>query len=469
MNEIIKYKKITPKRENITKILGLNNSNFNTMNGTQVFNESNQRNYNSSLFTNEALIKSIANNTSPFNTFYPNKKTVSENYLHHEKKGHKRTIKNKLLLTNNTSINFNKSYLSRFTNSKINLGNKTNYFKSIKLKNNNNQIKKKQKKDSSSEVNEKILSNAKKDSNKAKVEMKLLKFKLNKILNENCLNICDTFEQRNDIFNIKLKNYFDSDRYIEGKKIEHENINQNKKGFSSSHNLLNYYYEPPVDKETNEELMACSIINNLSDEEQNIVSLNPKYFLIDKKKILIKKLNIVLNEPLKDKLNREEKENNKNNINGLIKEENKTEINNNIKKIYNKKLSEKAKIYNEKKINNKMIEYHHKSLIKDIAKNKITEYINSGIKDYYKRFYSFCHKNDLKFNQYKKGDYDYKMFNYPLNYKMTKEYFLNKNDKRLQHEKYFHIDKKRNNRKKQSIINKIKSYQNIIKINYNKQ
>ena len=466
MNEIVKYKRIIPKPENITKILGSNNSNCITINGTQCFNDSNQRNCSSSLFTNEALIKSFANNTSPYNTFYRNTKALSKNILHWENKEHKRTIKNKLLLTNNTSINFNKSYLSRFTNSKINFGNKTNYLKSIKPKNNTNLIKKKQKKDLCTEVNEKILSNAQNDSNQAKEEMKLLKFKLNKILNENCLNICDTFEQRNDKFNIKLRNYFDSDRYIEGKKIEHENINQNKKGFSSSHNLLNYYYEPTVDKKTNEELMACSIINNLSNEEQEIVSLNPKYFLIDKKKVLIKKLNIVLNESLKDKLNREEKDNIKNTS---TKEENKTEINNDIKKIFNKKLSKKAKIYNEKKINNKMIEYHHKSLIKEISKNKVTEYVNSGIKDYYKRFYSFCHKNDIKFNQFKKGDYDYKMFNYPLNYKMTREYFLIKNDKRLLREKHFHNNIKRNNRQKQSLIDKIKSYQNIIKINYNKQ
>jgi len=466
MNEIIKYKRIVPKRDNITKILGSNTSNFNTMNGTQLFNDSNQRNCSSSLFTNEALIKSIANNTSPYNTFYPSTKAVAKNILKWEKKEHKRTVKNKLLLTNNTSINFNKSYLSRFTNSKINFGSKTNYLKSLKTKNNTNLIKQKLKRDLCTEVNEKILSNAQKDSNQAKEEMKLLKFKLKKILNENCLNICDTFEQRNDKFNIKLRNYFDSDRYIEGKKIEHGNLNQNKKGFSSSHNLLNYYYEPTVDKRTNEELMACSIINNLSNEEQNIVSLNPKYFLIDKKKVLINKLNIVLNESLKDKLNREEKVNNKN---VFTKEENKTEINNDIKKIFNKKLSKKTKIYNEKKINNKMIEYHHKSLIKEISKNRVTEYVNSGIKDYYKRFYSFCHKNDIKFNQYKKGDYDYKMFNYPLNYKMTKEYFLIRNDKRLQREKNFHNDIKRNNRKKQSLIDKIKSYQDIIKINYNKQ
>ena len=466
MNEIIKYKRMVPKRDNITKILGSNTSNFNTMNGTQLFNDSNQRNCSSSLFTNEALIKSIANNTSPYNTFYPSTKAVAKNILKWEKKEHKRTVKNKLLLTNNTSINFNKSYLSRFTNSKINFGNKINYIKSLKTKNNTNLIKQKLKKDLCTEVNEKILSNAQKDSNQAKEEMKLLKFKLNKILNENCLNICGTFEQRNDKFNRKLRNYFDSDRYIEGKKIEHGNLNQNKKGFSSSHNLLNYYYEPTVDKRTNEELMACSIMNNLSNEEQNIVSLNPKYFLIDKKKVLINKLNIVLNESLKDKLNREEKVNNKN---AFTKEENKTEINNDIKKIFNKKLSKKTKIYNEKKINNKMIEYHHKSLIKEISKNRVTEYVNSGIKDYYKRFYSFCHKNDIKFNQYKKGDYDYKMFNYPLNYKMTKEYFLIRNDKRLQREKNFHNDIKRNNRKKQSLIDKIKSYQDIIKINYNKQ
>lgn len=170
---------------------------------------------------------------------------------------------------------------------------------------------------------------------------------------------------------------------------------------------------------------------------KKIVFLNPKYFLIDNKKVLIKKLNIILNESLKDRLLREEKLSKANEEHNQH-EENKTDINNNIKKIFNKKIRNKTDIFNEKKINNKLSEYHHNNFVKTMSKNKLIDYINSGIKDYYKKFYSFCHKNFMENTSLcQEGDYNYKMFNYPLHFKMTKEYYLNKNSFRLEKEKIF--------------------------------
>ena len=293
--------------------------------------------------------------------------------------------------------------------------------------------------------------------------MKLLKFKLNKILKENSFNICETFEQRNDSFNIKLKNYFKSEKYIKGKEIEKDNLNQNKKGFSSSHDLLNYYYEPSVDKRSNEEIMAYSIINNLSSEERKILSLNPKYFLIDKKKFLLKKLNIIVNDNLKNRILREDENNNRKNL----KEENKTDLNNNIKRIFNRKRIYKLKI-NEKKINNKMIEYRRNNFIKHLSKNRIIDNINSNINEYYKKYYSFCHQNFLKRNENKKKEYFYRMFNYPLSYKMTREYQQNRNDSRIHQKEILHQLKMKEKLKDDSLQKKIKNFQNIIKTNYNK-
>lgn len=472
MNEFNKYKKVVCNRVNNKKILELNNSRFLATSRTQINNDSNNINGNSSLFTNEVLIKSIAKNTSPYNTFFPITKPKTKNILCWENKKHKKLTKNKLLITGNNSNIFNRTkiYLSRITNSNTNTNsfNKTNSLKNLNNKT-NYFTKTKQNKKINSENNENIILNAKKESNKSKEKMKLLKFKLNRILKENCLNICDTFEQKNDTFNIKLKNYFNSEKYIRGKKVEHDNLNQNKKGFSSSHDLLNYYYEPSIDKNTNEELMACSIVNNLSEDEKKIVFLNPKYFLIDNKKVLIKKLNIILNESLKDRLLREEKLSKANEEHNQH-EENKTDINNNIKKIFNKKIRNKTDIFNEKKINNKLSEYHHNNFVKTMSKNKLIDYINSGIKDYYKKFYSFCHKNFMENTSLcQEGDYNYKMFNYPLHFKMTKEYYLNKNSFRLEKEKNFHIYNLRKKNKKDALINRIKSCQNIIKKNYEKK
>jgi len=466
MSEITNHKMIVYKYDTDTKNSTSIPSKIVTTNRNLLINDSNNINNNSSLFTNEVLIKNIVNNnTSPYNSFYAKMKPLSKKLLVWEDKLHKKTIKNKLLLTNNSSICLNgtKSYLSKFTNTNGSSHYKTSSFNNIKEKYQNNKINN----DIKTEANDKIISNVEIENIKKKKEMKLLKFKLNKILKENSFNICDTFEQRNDSFNIKLKNYFKSEKYIKGKEIEKDNLNQNKKGFSSSHDLLNYYYEPSVDKRSNEEIMAYSIINNLSSEERKILSLNPKYFLIDKKKILIKKLNIVLNESLKDRLLREEKINIKQQTN-LIKEENKTDINNNIKDIFNKKVRKKLKVYNEKKINNKMMEYHQNKIVKDISKKRLIDFVNSGINEYYKKFYSFCHKNYLKYNQYKEGDYYYKMFNYPLSFKMTRDYQLNRNDSRLHQENFFHLLRKHKKIKADSILKKIKSCQNIMKNNYNK-
>ena len=464
MNEKANHKMSLYKHDNDTKISNSFPSKFITTNRTLISNDSNNKNNNSSLFTNEVLIKNIVNNnTSPYNSFFLKMKQPSKKIIFWEDELHKKTIKNKLLLTNNTSffLNKTKTHLSKFTHT-----NGSSVLKTIST-NNIKEKSPKNIKDTKTEAIEKILSNVEKDNIKKKKEMKLLKLKLNKILKENSLNICDTFEQRNEKFNIKLKNYFKSEKYIKGKEKEKGNLDQNKKGFSSSHNLLNYYYEPPIDKKTNEELMAYSIINNLSSDERKMVSLNPKYFLIDKKKILIKKLNIVLSESLKDRLLREETIITENK-NDFIKEENKTDINNNIKTIFAKKIRNKTKIFNEKKINNKMMEYHQNKLIKDKSKKRLIDYVNSGINDYYKKFYSFCHKNFLKYNDFKEGDYYYKMFNYPLSFKMTREHQLNNNDERLHQEDFFHLLRKQKKRKAESILKKIKSCQNIIKKNYDK-
>ena len=468
MNEINKNKKVIFYPENNLKIPYSNYSNILSTNRTNNFNDSNNIKSNSSLFTNEALIKSIANITSPYNKFYPKMKPILRNAL---RKENRMAIKNKLLLTNYSSFYINgiKSFSSRFFNIKEELWNRSNSFKDLNNKNNNLIEKKlddyfyKQKNE-----NDEFISKAQVESNRANKKLKLLKFKVNRILKQNSLNICDTFEKRNELFNIKLKNYLDSDRYIKGKKLESDNFDQNKKGFSSSHNLLNYYYESLIDKKSNEEIKAYSLINSLSKDEKKIIYINPKYFEIDKNKILAEKLRIVVNESLKDKIIKEEKSKSVKNY-SFMKEENKTFINNNIKRIYKQNLNYKDKIYNEKKINKKMIEYHHNNLIKSLSKNKFIEFVNSGIKNYYKQYYSSLHNKYMKSNNYKDGDYDYKMFNYPLDYKMTKEFHLNKNMTRIKKEKHFHLNKNKTINKNHTLFDKLKNCQEIIKKNYSKK
>ena len=470
MNEINTNKKIIFYQENNLKLPVTSYSNFVSTNRTNNMNESYNFKSNSSLFTNEALIKSIANITSAYNKFYPKMKPILRNAL--KKENRIMTIKNKLLLTNYSSFFFNgtKSYSSKFFNIKDDLYNRSNSLKDIN--NNNNLIPTKPDVNISKPKIEKdeIIEKAQIESKKTSKKMKLLKFKLNRILKENSLNICDTYEKRNGLFNIKLKNYLNSDRYIKGKELESDNLNQNKKGFSSSHNLLNYYYKSLIDKKSNEEIKAYSLINNLSDDERQLMYSNPKYFSIDKNKIIADKLQIPINESLKDRLLKEEKSNGVKNYNSF-KEENKTYINNNnnIKRIYKQNFNHKDKLYNEKKVNKKMIEYHHDNLIKSLSKKRIVDYINSGIKNYFKQYYSFRHDKYMKMNNYQHGDYDYKIFNYPLDYKMTKEFQLEKNVTRIKKEKNFMNKKNININKNQALFEQIKNCQDIIKKNYSKK
>ena len=468
MNEINKNKKVIVYPENNLKIPYTNYSNILSTNRTNNFNDSNNIKSNSSLFTNEALIKSIANITSPYNKFYPKMKPILRNALRKEKR---MAIKNKLLLTNYSSFYINgiKPFSTRFFNIKEELWNRSNSFKDLNNKNKNLIEKKlddyfyKPKKEDDA-----FISKAQVESNRANKKLKLLKFKVNRILKQNSLNICDTFEKRNELFNIKLRNYLDSDRYIRGKQLESDNFDQNKKGFSSSHNLLNYYYESLIDKKANEEIKAYSLINSLSKDEKKMIYINPKYFEINKNKILAEKLRIVVNESLKDKIIKEEKSKSVKNYN-FMKEENKIFINNNIKRIYKQNLNYKDKIYNEKKINKKMIEYHHNNLLKSLSKNKFIEFVNSGIKNYYKQYYSSLHTKYMKSNNYQDGDYDYKMFNYPLDYKMTKDFHLFKNITRIKKEKHFHLNKNKTLNKNQTLLDKLKNCQEIIKKNYSKK
>ena len=444
-------------------------SKLTSTNMTLLVNDTTNKNNNSSIFTNEALIRNIVNNTkSPYSSYCTKIKSTHspKKIIFWENSLHKRSIKAKLLLTNISSIYLkktkDKSNFNRIKNTNLSSDNKTTILKSISDKKIN--LQKKFNFDINTESNKNIITELEKENNKRKKEMKLLKIKLTKILKENSLNICDTFEKRNNSFNIKLKNYFTSDKYIKGREKESENLNQNKKGFSSSHDLLKFYYEPQIDKEINEELMAFSILNNFSNDEKDIISANPKYFLIDKKKFLLKKLNIIVNENLKNRILREDENNNRKN---LKEEENKTDLNNNIKRIFNRKRIYKLKI-NEKKINNKMIEYRRNNFIKHLSKNRIIDNINSNINEYYKKYYSFCHQNFLKHNENKKKEFFYRMFNYPLSYKMTREYQQNRNDSRIHQKEILHQLKMKDKLKDDSLQKKIKNFQNIIKTNYNK-
>ena len=99
-------------------------------------------------------------------------------------------------------------------------------------------------------------------------------------------------------------------------------------------------------------------------------------------------------------------------------------------------------------------------------KTKISDYFNKEIKNYYSQYHSFCGKNMLKYNSWKGSDDYYKMFNYPINYNMTRESLIDKNNERLDKEEYFHQLRDKNKTNNDYINNTISKYQSLMMKNY---
>ncbi len=321
-------------------------------------------------------------------------------------------------------------------------------------------------------LNKSILLSQTKD-NKNKDEMKLIKIKLHKIFKENNIKICDSFERKNNSFNKKLKHYFKTNKFIKCKKIQESNFSPNKKEFYSSHNISDFYYDLDSNmyKDLNEEFITKAVVNSFNEREKKIISLAPKYFLIHKKKYLLKKLKVDSNETLKEKLQKEEdmeklKNQNKNEINNISKVKNKSNDDKKDKNIFRKKvIIKKINISNGVKPH-KVLNKTQIRFVKYRNKKNISEYIDKEIKNSYNKYNLFCAKNSMDNIDCKGNDDYYKMFNFPLSYNMTREYILDKNNERLEKEEIFHYMKEKNKNDNDLIKNTISKYQSIMRENY---
>ena len=303
-----------------------------------------------------------------------------------------------------------------------------------------------------------------------KTEMKLIKVKLHKILKENNNKICNKFERKNYSFNKRSKKFFKSNKYIKGILMQENNFSPNKKDFYSSHDLSDFYFDLDSNLYNDEEYITRAVVNSFTDREKKMISLSPKYFAIHKIKPLIKKLKINPNEKLKDRLQKEEyieKYKNKNS-NDIYLGYNSTK--NNDKRILNT-FKKKSNIKNKiDMLKRKKIQEQKKKANKDyfIVKDKknIYDYFNKEIKNYYSQYHSFCGKNMLEYNSWKGNDDYYKMFNYPINYNMTRESLIDKNNERLDKEEYFHQLREKNKTNNDYINNTISKYQSLMMKNY---
>ena len=299
-----------------------------------------------------------------------------------------------------------------------------------------------------------------------KNEIKLIKVKMHKILKENDNKICHKFEKKNNSFNKKLRNYFKSDKYIKGKLLQNNNFSTTKKEFYSSHNLLDFYLDFDKDLYNDDEFITKAVIKSFSDREKKILSLSPKYFSIHKRENLLKRLKINPNETLKDKLQKEENIEKLKNKEIILSQKPSKNDNNNIKNTFKKKLNIKkeVKYFNEKIIDRKL-KYMNKLLIQEDKKKNLSDFFDKEIKNYYNKYYLFCTKNTKNSNFKGNEDY-YKMFNYPINFNMTKEFVLFKNTERLNKEAKFLYLRNINKKNNDYINNTICKFQEKMKENY---
>ena len=460
-----------------------NNNNFYLNNLTRISQTKKQnKTETNNLFKNSILTQNLINDFKyQYNPFIKKLKLIKRNISENNKKNYgKNKLRKKFrdtyqfqkesLLTN-TSTNYidaiksqlikknsqNKSYDTYLNSSSVREKKIENKKKLLFEKLKSKEIRLKQIKN----INKIIQLNQNKDSID-KNEYKLIKVKMHKILKENDNKICNKFERKNNSFNEKLKHYFKSEKYLLRKKIQDNNFSTTKKDFYSSHNLSDFYFDFDKDLYNDEEFITKAVINSFSDREKKIISSSPKYFSIHKKKYLLKKLKINPNETLKEKLQKEE---------NMEKLKNKDEImfdrksTKNIKNIFKKKLNANKNKYFNDNIKDKIIKKSNSLLNKRDTKRNLYDYFDKEIKNYYSKYYLFCYNNKKNTNFKGNEDY-YKMFNYPINYNMTKEFILDKNNERLNKEEHFHYLREKNNMNNDYINNTISKFQAIMRDNY---
>jgi len=407
----------------------------------------------------------IINKSQIYNLKYENKilyrwiKLIENNTPIIEKKNKIRKIYRDNYLIDNQCLSMSKttSYLDILKSQLSNRSKKNNcenllYLKEKEFEEKKNILKEKIKqKENKININKTINSNnisARNTENNKKSKMKEIKIKMINLFKENNDNICKKFERKNEIFNQKLKNYFESERFMKNKILEQKNFSPNKKECLSSHNILSFYYENKnKNKNRDKDNISKIVDNSLSNKEKKLILEMPDDFIIYKKINLLKKLNYIQNKPLKERLNKEE-------INQNLKSKSYRNINKNIFK--QKLYSNKSDIYDENKIN-KELKREQSQLNKDANKKRISDYINKVI------------KNNLQ-KRLKKFRIEHKNYKFPLSYYMRRESSLNRNKERLNKEYFFHNLKKANNSNKDLLLKQtITKYQSIMRENYKEQ
>ena len=186
-----------------------------------------------------------------------------------------------------------------------------------------------------------------KEMEKLNREKRNIKIKMYKLIKNNG-QLCQSFEKKNESFNLKFINYFNSKHYIKSKKLYNTNFRFSKNELNMGHDPYKQYLSAYTISKNSMNLK--DIFNSLDRKEKKIIEKEPDYFFRNNN--IFEIINDIETKPLYTILNEEE------------------EVENMIK---NKATKKQIEAYKEKNdiINQKLDEY--------MSKNKTehdTEHVN---------------------------------------------------------------------------------------------
>ena len=334
----------------------------------------NQKNTKISLLKTKPF---FINNTNYLNTF--------QNFL----------PKNKQYLTQTTTLN---SFLSKDTKNNLTMNNNTTNFnfrktqmsldeKLLLVKENRNALLLKQNQDTIEKFyqKEKRLQTVKDNMLKTKMKleqknkkmnyMKRLKLKIFNIINKETKNICEDFEYKNTVFNIKTCDYLKGDHNIKKSILYHSDFRYDKNENAEAHKRSKMIIDIDSIKEDNFDSLEL-LKKKLSPKEKRTVKEDPTYYFQSNLIINFQQMPLTYrlikeerNDNMKygkkrlESFNFENKNNDNYNINNLIDE--------------NKKSNSKKKISKKKRIDIKTnLNEIYEKINKTVYDNKTKTLVN---------------------------------------------------------------------------------------------
>jgi len=383
--------------------------------------------------SNFILYNKIKNSTFQNNNIFPS--TTINNSTGF--KTNKRKFISTITFTKNNK--YNNSFDNNLSASKIDkLLNKTQTF----LKNSNI---KKSLSEQKMDIESKKINFSKKGQIKETLNINkvLTKFKINKIISDKSKNLCLNFEKQNDLFNEKFRNTLLSDKFINDQIKKHRNFIFSKD--DKSINKLNKYMINSGHLSHNrKDLITKEVIKSLNKKDIKII-LSDLFYFKNVNRNIVNSIKNIKSNSLTDLLNIEE---------GKDKEDEETESENetenkNIKNNNNReneidkirKLDNKSMLVEFDKYVKKLINKDLDKRLKQInKKNKNKDDKQDNINSCEARVRMINGIKSFERNE-KSEDACFRSFFYKINKEMTKEHFIDNNNRRLCKEDFFQYRK----------------------------